>query len=131
VRRAAAGLAVAAVLAVGGSAGATAAPGSATWKSNYFRSPTGNIRCHWSRYDQVIACITLNNYNVLALPLYGRPFRANFNNYTFPVGPTLYYGDYWVGAGQFRCDSRSTGMTCTSLQSGRGFTIAREGYRVF
>ena len=112
-----------------------AAPQGAAWSSSYFRSPTGNIRCRWFTYDRVMACKTLNNGRVGVVPLYGSAYYGYFTDYGFPSGPTLYYGQYWTSqigsTPQFRCDSRSSGMTCQSLQSGRGFTIAREGFRTF
>lgn len=116
----------------------SAAPGATagvSWSSDYFRSPTGNIRCRWFTYDRVMACKTLHNGRVGVVPLYGSAYSGYFGGYSFPSGPTLYYGQYWSsnvgGTPHFRCDSRSSGMTCFSRQTGRGFTISRESFRTF
>lgn len=125
-------LVVAALVAAFGSAGAaSSAPGSAEWRSNTFRSPTGNIRCRYWPGDALLGCTTLNNGRVAAVRVFGRPYVDSNRNYTFPSGPVLTYGDYWSVRGRFRCDSRFNGMTCRSLRTGAGFFINRTSYRLF
>jgi hypothetical protein len=45
-------------------------------------------------------------------------------------GEPLAYGDS-VTVGMLRCESAGAGMTCRDLGTGHGFSIAREGYRLF
>ncbi|MGO9972617.1 MAG: DUF6636 domain-containing protein [Solirubrobacteraceae bacterium] len=47
-----------------------------------------------------------------------------------PSAPTLAYGTTTI-VGPFQCASKTTGMSCTNLQTGHGFSIAIQGYRVF
>jgi len=135
------GLAIAAALAsatVGAGAPARrAAPAAAAWSSSWFVSPTHNIHCRWWGSQSLIACMTQNDDYMTGVTVYGRAFvRDDAFNYTFPSGPTLSYGEYWTahnasGAAVVRCWSRSTGMTCRSLLTSRGFFISRESYRLY
>jgi hypothetical protein len=45
-------------------------------------------------------------------------------------GGPLAYGDA-VAIGKLRCESAQSGMTCRDVETGHGFSIAREGYRFF
>lgn len=126
-------------------AAAAAAPGGArtttplapAWTSEWFHSPTHNIHCRWFWQEGLMACITQNNMRMTAVSTYGRAsMRWGTAGRSFPAGPTLYYGERWTGSDAddntaVRCWSRSTGMTCKSLFTGRGFWIAKEGYRLF
>lgn len=47
-----------------------------------------------------------------------------------PGGQVLGYGQR-MEVGSFRCDSERTGVTCTNLSTGRGFSIRRASYRLF
>lgn len=46
------------------------------------------------------------------------------------AGPPLPFGES-AAAGDLRCDSAPSGMTCRDVTTGRGFSIAREGFRMF
>ncbi len=107
---------------------ASAARSSTTWSSNWFQSPTGNIRCRY--FGNAIACTTLSNGRVAVVPVTGNAYSGHYN-YSFPGGPILSYGQYYNAGGRFRCLSRSDGVFCISLVSGRGFGIAREFVRTF
>jgi len=124
----------AAAIALAGVAGARPAanlgPHEAAWSNNYFVSPTGNIHCRYFAYERVLACKTLNNGRVAVVPLYGSAYVGFITNYSFPSGPVLYYGQTYTVRGQFRCVSQANGMFCRSVQTGRGFALAREGYRL-
>ncbi len=111
-------------------AGVAAVEASA-WDSNWFRSPTGNIRCRYWPADSLLACTTLNNRRFTGVTLNGRSFARTSYGYSFPGGPVLTYGDSWTIRGRFRCVSRFNGMTCESLRTGSGFFISRTGYRLF
>ncbi len=115
--------------AAGGSA--TRGPASGTWYSDHFVSPTGNIHCRYFAYDQLMACKTLNNGQVAVAPLFGPPYVGYIGDYSFPNGPVLNYGSVYTVRGQFRCVSQTNGMFCRSSRTGRGFGLAREGYRLF
>lgn len=45
-------------------------------------------------------------------------------------GTTLPYGGS-IAAGLLRCESSRAGITCRDVESGRGFSIAREAYELF
>jgi hypothetical protein len=47
-----------------------------------------------------------------------------------PDGNALAYGQS-ISAGVLQCDSAESGITCRDINTGRGFAIAREAYRVF
>jgi hypothetical protein len=47
-----------------------------------------------------------------------------------PTGPVVPYGtDSQVG--HFVCASREAGVTCTNSETGHGFFVARDRYRIF
>lgn len=109
-----------------------AATAAARFTSNWFKSPTGNIRCRYFPSDAVLACKTLNNGRAAIVPLTGDAYvLVRLTDYTFPAGPTLAYGTYWSASGRFRCDSSTLGMKCRSLRSGHGFAINRSGFKTF
>lgn len=117
-------LGLAAVVVAGGF---VVAPVAGAWTSSTFQSPTGNIRCRYDSYNSVVACRTGNDGLVAAVSLWGRPYATRGG--TFPSGPTLYYGETWTVNRKFRCWSRYEGMTCKSVQSGRGFFTSRSTWR--
>ncbi|MFV9633629.1 DUF6636 domain-containing protein [Mycobacterium neumannii] len=45
-------------------------------------------------------------------------------------GGPLGYGQS-TSAGVLRCESARSGMTCRDVETGRGFSISRQGYRFF
>ena len=102
------------------------------WSSNWFQSPSGNIRCRYFPTDGIVACKTVNNGRTAVVPLRGEAYvLARLTDYSFPRGPVLTYGDYWSVSGRFRCDSYSYGMKCRSLRTGHGFVVSRSGFRTF
>lgn len=107
-------------------------PPSGRWTSNWFQSPTRNIRCRYYPSRGYVACTSRNNGTVAGVTLYGRSYRRyDGYRFNFPGGPVLAYGQNWVVRNRFRCDSRYNGMTCRSLQTGRGFFINRSYSRLF
>jgi hypothetical protein len=125
---------------IGGSAllalvlGLTLWAGSASaWNSNYFHSPTGNIRCRYfpNSQSRILACTTLNTGRIVGVTPYGSSFTTfDTTGYAFPAGPTLGYGRYWTYKG-YRCDSSFSGMRCRSGNTGHGFFINRTRYQLF
>lgn len=110
---------------------ASAAPASLSWNSNWFQSPTGNLRCRYWPSDRLLGCTTLNNARMVAVTLFGSSFVRRSFGYSFPGGPVLTYGDSWSVRNKFRCNSSFNGMRCVSLQTGFGFFINRTSYRLF
>ncbi len=49
---------------------------------------------------------------------------------TFGVDEVLQYGDSMT-AGAMRCESAESGVTCRDVESGHGFAMSREAYRLF
>jgi hypothetical protein len=112
---------------------AAAAPGpqAISWWSNWFVSPTHNIHCRYFPGNSLMACTAQNKDHMLGVTVWGQPWhRSTTAGYSFPAGPTLRYGETWTatvdGEKVIRCSSRSTGMTCKSLMTGRGFFLSRE-----
>jgi hypothetical protein len=101
------------------------------WRSNTFRSPTGNIACRANPYAGHVKYMTENDGYVLFVGLHGRAIRGY--DYTVDVtyaAPVLRYGDSWVSAsGVFKCDSFRTGMRCRNVYSGHGFFLSRTAGR--
>ena len=128
---------VAALAAAAVAAGGPAGSSGPTWHSSWFVSPTHNIHCRWWGDEALLACTTQNDDFMTAVTVWGKAWhRHNTAGYTFPSGPTLYYGETYTAYNAsnravVRCWSRSTGMTCKSLMTGRGFFISREEYRLF
>ena len=121
------GLVASLCLPVGVAQGRVEAPQG--WTSNYFSSPTGNIRCREFVKRNLMACLTLNDNFAVIVPLYGKSRKQrNVGALQFPRGPTLYYGEKWRDAGRFRCKSSSDGMRCWSIPTGHGFFISRDIY---
>ena len=108
---------------------AVAAPSALAWSSRNFQSPTGNIRCRYDPYNAVMACATGNDGLFAAVPLYGRAYSGRGG--TFPGGPVLPYGSSYFVNHNFRCNSKFTGMTCSSVQSGHGFFTSRDTWRAW
>ena len=102
------------------------------WTSNYFHSPSGNIRCREFVNADLMACLTLNDHYAVFVPLHGKAGKErNVSANKFPRGPTLGYGEKWSDPGRFRCISRQSGMTCKSIPTGHGFFIERFTYSLF
>jgi hypothetical protein len=116
---------------LGGLLGASAGPALA-FRSSWFQSPSGNIRCRYFVEGGVMACKTLHNGRVAVVPLGGQAYvLKGLTDFTFPRGPVLGYGAHWTLSGRFRCDSYSYGMKCKSLRSGRGFVLSRSSFKSF
>jgi hypothetical protein len=123
-------IAIAAVVALVALAFASAA--GATWYSNDWRSPTGNILCHYNPATSAVACGTLNDGFTVSVGAWSGRGHVIYANtvYRYRGGPVLPYGTNWR-AGQIRCNSQFAGMTCRSNTTGHGFFINRTDYRVW
>ena len=113
-----------------------------------FSSPTGNIGCGFSNFSdsvQSVRCdiverewqpppksadcdvdfgqgIKLAAGGVPAFVCAGDTSRNNEN--PVPYGQS-------IALGVLRCESETSGMTCRDTESGRGFFLARDTYRLF
>jgi len=129
-----------------GSSGARIVPG--------FRSPSGNIHCHYdpkafsppNGTKRLLTCgLRHADYSMqlqrrcLAGDWHGFGLRANTKPTIFcagnpdvsirPVYTTLAYGKSWT-RGPFACTTRITGVTCRN-QRGHGLFISRQAYRTW
>ena len=118
----------------------------------FFASPSGNISCliapapvqtgapsvrcdirerDWSPPPRPPDCPGFTDYGQgIALNASQTPRFVCAGDTTFGNGDTLGYGDS-ISAGSLQCFSAESGMTCRDLQTGRGFTIARQAYDLF
>ncbi|MCT7659592.1 DUF6636 domain-containing protein [Mycobacterium deserti] len=108
-----------------------------------FISPSGNVACMldatWARCD-----IIDRNWSPPPRPPdcefdYGQGIslapgeRAQFvcaGDTAFGADQVLPYGES-IAADRLRCESAQSGITCLDSESGHGFSISREAYRVF
>ena len=104
-------------------------PGRLTLGGGSFRSPTGNLSCHMG--DSTVYCQSEQLPHSVYMGLDGRftvcPGRSCIGK-PDSNSPTLAYGRE-VTVGGFRCGSAQAGITCTAIQSGKGFLIDRVGVR--
>jgi hypothetical protein len=108
-----------------------------------FVSPTGNVSCmidaDWARCD-----ILDNDWAPPPRPAdcefdYGQGIslapgeQAEFvcaGDTVFGPDEVLPYGDS-ITAGVLRCESAKSGISCRDVQTGHGFSISRQAYRLF
>ena len=120
---------------------AVAAP-AATASSNSFRLPSKNIGCAYNPKPASLRCDLRSglkpaprrkcelDWTGLEIAPTGRasPTCAG-DTAILPNAPILAYGRTWSRNG-ITCRSRTTGLRCTN-RSGHGFTLARQGWRIF
>lgn len=108
-----------------------------------FVSPTGNVSCmidaDWARCD-----IIDHDWSPPPRPAdcefdYGQGIslapgeQADFvcaGDTAFGPDEVLPYGES-ITAGVLRCESAESGITCRDVQTGHGFSISRQAYRLF
>ena len=106
-----------------GQEGSESAPGASAQSS--FQSPTGNLRCRDE--GSRLHCSSSNDNLAIFLPSYGSPSTGRG---TASGGPVLTYGSSWRSpSGNFSCTSSTSGIDCTN-QSGNGFSLSRETYKL-
>jgi uncharacterized protein DUF6636 len=126
--------------------GSKPADGAVTRRSGLqqFGSPTGNIGCAldegyarcdireraWEPSPRPSDC-DLDWGSALEVSDQGAGFLCHGDT-TLPSDGTqvLGYGDA-LQVGGFRCSSEKDGMTCQNVDTGSGFFLARESYRIF
>lgn len=108
-----------------------------------FSSPTGNIGCYidpgsvrcdigdrdWEPPPAPPGC-ELDYGQGIELRAGGRAALVCAGDTVLGGGEALDYGSS-IAAGLLRCESEESGMTCRDAETGRGFSIAVEGYEIF
>jgi hypothetical protein len=108
-----------------------------------FSSPSGNIGCFIDR-SSVRCDIAKRDWEPPEAPAdcdldFGQGIElvaggeAEFvcaGDTALGAGSALAYGES-IAAGLLRCESSRAGMNCRDIETGRGFTIARERYEIF
>ena len=105
----------------------------------YFFSPSRNINCQMGddgKRAYGVYCQSNNPPGSVGMGVdgrlricHGRGCVGNPGEGDVPPATMLGYGRH-VTVGRFRCLSQRSGVTCTVIQSGRGFLISRAGIRV-
>jgi hypothetical protein len=108
-----------------------------------FVSPTGNVSCmidtQWARCDIIDrdwappprpADCEFDYGQGISLAPGEQPQFVCAGDTAFGADEVLAYGES-VTAGPIRCESAESGITCRDEESGHGFSISREAYRLF
>ena len=110
-----------------------------------FTSPSGNLGCiidrksvrcdvqnrEWDPPSRPASCNKNVDYGQgITLAAGAAPEFVCAGDTTLGSGPVLPYGES-IAAGLLRCDSEETGMSCRDMESGRGFTISTQAYKLF
>ena len=109
---------------------------------SFFQLPSRNIGCAYNANPAVLRCDIRSglkpqprrrcelDWTGLAIAPRGRPTPTCAGDTAIlPEAPVLSYGRTWRRNG-IACRSRVTGLRCTN-RSGHGFTLARQGWRIF
>lgn len=108
-----------------------------------FSSPSGNIGCfierasvrcdiaerEWEPPEQPPDC-DLDYGQGIELVAGGEAGFVCAGDTALGAGAGLAYGES-ISAGLLRCESSRAGMSCRDIETGRGFSIARERYEIF
>lgn len=108
-----------------------------------FSSPTGNIGCYIDRESvrcdiaersweppKAPASCKLDYGQGIELAAGGEAAFVCAGDTALQTGDPLPYGES-IGAALLRCESAEAGITCRDIESGRGFSLSREGYEIF
>lgn len=108
-----------------------------------FSSPSANIGCYidrrnvrcdiskrsWTTPRKPASC-ELDFGQGIGINAGGRPAFVCAGDTALGAKGKLAYGE-GIQAGVLRCVSRRSGITCQDTESGRGFSLSRERYRLF
>jgi hypothetical protein len=111
--------------------GVATAPAQGARTSAEFFSPSGNIACEME--TTFVICLLMNPpFHKATLNRRGHTAICNGLKCSGDLGEgkhgTLRYG-HSITVGRFRCTSRSTGMTCKVVKTGKGFRLNRTGVK--
>ena len=96
----------------------------------------GSVRCdvrdpEWNPPARPASCNDNVDYGQgITLSAGAAPEFVCAGDTTLDAGPVLAYGES-IAAGLLRCDSEETGMTCRDTETGRGFKISIQAYKLF
>jgi hypothetical protein len=120
----------------------------ATYREVYeftgFRSTNGNVGCFidvdyvrcdiaeadWSAPPRPADCEFDYGQGIALEPGGSAAFVCAGDTALAPDGSPLPYGES-ITAGPLQCDSAESGITCRDVETGQGFSISREAYRLF
>jgi hypothetical protein len=120
-----------AVATVALASGIAAAPAHGARTSAEFVSPSGNIGCQMA--TTFVICLLMNPpFHKATLNRRGHTAICNGPACAGDLGEgshgVLHYG-HSIRVGGFRCTSRTTGMTCRVVKTGKGFRLNRTGVK--
>jgi hypothetical protein len=110
-----------------------------------FTSPTGNVGCYidpssvrcdiderdWAPPPKPADCRLDYGQGIALHPGHGAEFIcAGDTTIGGQQAQALAYGDS-ISAGSLVCESAEAGMTCRDNETGHGFSLSREAYRIF
>lgn len=123
--------------------GSSPAADTTVTKLTGFTSPTGNIGCYidrrgvrcdigdrdWEPPKAPSSC-KLDYGQGIELSAGGAAAFVCAGDTALGGGDVLEYGTS-IGAGLLLCESEESGMSCRDAETGRGFTISKQGYEIF
>ena len=126
-----------------GEDGSTPAAEETVTELTGFTSPSGNIGCYidkknvrcdiadrsWEPPPAPAGC-KLDYGQGITLSAGAEPAFVCAGDTALGGGEELPYGQS-ISAGLLRCESEESGMTCTDSETGRGFTISKDAYKLF
>ncbi|MFN8113732.1 MAG: DUF6636 domain-containing protein [Solirubrobacterales bacterium] len=121
----------------------TSQPDQTVTKLTGFTSPTGNIGCYidqksvrcdigdrdWEPPKAPSSC-NLDYGQGIELRAGGAADFVCAGDTALGGGDVLDYGTS-IGAGLLICESEESGMTCRDTETGRGFTLSKQSYKIF
>ena len=127
-----------------GDDGRTATGRREVFECTVFRSPSGNVGCmidtdyvrcdigdhDWSPPPRPADCEFDYGQGISIAPGEPAQFVCAGDTSQAPDADPLPY-DESITAGHMSCESAESGITCRDAESGNGFTISREAYRLF
>jgi len=100
---------------------------SADWRSDTFKSPSGNLICKYRYAYNRITCGAFNTQMVITMGATSRPVQGN--RLSWDAGtywPVLGYGWKWNAGKPISCTSLRAGMRCQNF-AGWYFMLSRSG----
>jgi hypothetical protein len=110
-----------------------------------FQTPSGNIGCYvdvnaarcdisqrsWTPTPEPASCKSTGlDYGQGIIVTHDRAEFVCAGDTTLGAGDTLAYGES-VERGAYLCESANDGVTCTETETGHGFFISKQSFRIF
>jgi hypothetical protein len=96
----------------------------ASWHSNTFQSPSGNLICKFRPSFGRISCGAFSSQKIITMGTYSRPLQGQRISWDHDAFPVLGYGWTWSAGQPISCRSLTTGMRCQNA-AGWFFVIDR------